>query len=224
MTVIQLAGHQHAEYQVDRFAVGSVEIDGFGKLDEGGATEVDVFQAAVRKRCALVETGTAEALAIVEAAEDYVAGNIRIGAGQQLAEDLQAVFLAPGCGVTKYAVRLDDFFEQHWVGLGGSDLCGRGPHRSLAVLGVLDFLLVSGVVINELFFVLSYSSFNLVHKTIDRCVHVLFGMIGIDRTTIYANSCFSFVPEFFDGQNTMDVRHEVKVTSRLINLGFDIFS
>jgi len=85
-------------------------------------------------------------------------------------------------------------------------------------------MFVFGVVIDELFFVFSDSSFDFVHETIYRCVHVLFGVIGVDRTTIYANSCFGFVPEFFDGQNTLDVRHKVKVTGSFVNFGFDVFS
>ena len=80
------------------------------------------------------------------------------------------------------------------------------------------------MVIDELFFVLSDSPLKFVHETIDRGVHVLFGVIGVDRTTIYTNSCFGFVPEFFDGQDTMDVRHEVKMTGCFLNFGLDIFS
>ncbi len=82
--------------------------------------------------------------------------------------------------------------------------------------GVFDLIFVFGMVIDELLFVLSHSSFNLVHETIDRGVHVLFGMIGVDATTIHLYSCLGFVPELFDGQDTMDVRHEVKVTGRFI--------
>jgi hypothetical protein len=49
-------------------------------------------------------------------------------------------------------------------------------------------------------------------------------VIGVDRTTIYTDGCFGFMPEFLDGQNTLDVRHEVKVTGCFVNLGFDVFS
>jgi hypothetical protein len=98
------------------------------------------------------------------------------------------------------------------------------PHKSSAGSGVLNLVFVFGVVINELFLMFPYSSFNFVHHPIDRCVHVLFGVIGVDRNTIYMDRCFGFVAEFFDGQNTLDVRHEVKVTGGFVDFGFDVFS
>jgi len=85
-------------------------------------------------------------------------------------------------------------------------------------------MFVFGVVINEFFFVFSYSSFAFVAHSVDRCLHFLFCVIGVDRTSIYVDSWFCFVPEFFDGQNTLDVRHEVKVTGSFIYFRFDIFS
>ena len=50
------------------------------------------------------------------------------------------------------------------------------------------------MVINKFFLVLSYSSFELICETIDGGVHILFSVIGVDRTTIYKNSCLGFVP------------------------------
>ena len=45
----------------------------------------------------------------------------------------------------------------------------------------------------------------VVARHADRGVHVLFGVFGVDRTTIYIHSCLGFVPELFYGQDTMHI-------------------
>jgi hypothetical protein len=113
------------------------------------------------------------------------------------------MFLTSRCSVTKHAIGLDDFFEQHWIGF-ACDLYGRLTAQIIYGSGVPDLLFIFNVVIDEFFFVFSDSSFNFVHETIDRGVHVLFGVVSVDRTTIHMNCCLSFVTEFFNGQNTLD--------------------
>lgn len=78
------------------------------------------------------------------------------------------------------------------------------------------------MMIDRLLFVFSHSSLDLVHKTINRGVHVFFGMIGVDRTTIYTNGCLGFMPELFYGQDTLNIRNQVKVAGSLLQLGFDV--
>jgi len=85
-------------------------------------------------------------------------------------------------------------------------------------------MFVSCVVIALFFFIFSNSSFEFVYKAVDCSVHILFRMVCIYCAAIHMGGCFGFVPELFDGQNTMDVRHDVKVASYFFNFGFDIFS
>ena len=65
--------------------------------------------------------------------------------------------------------------------------------------------------IDESFLVLPNTSFELVNEPVDRRIHVFFGVIAVDLATVDACGCLGFVPEFLDGQDTMDVRHDVKV-------------
>ncbi len=67
----------------------------------------------MRERYALAEAGTAQALALYQAAEDIFAGNFRVGSYEQFAENFEAVFLAARVRVAQHTVRLDDVFEQH---------------------------------------------------------------------------------------------------------------
>jgi hypothetical protein len=74
-------------------------------------------------------------------------------------------------------------------------------------------MFIFGVVIDKSFLVLAHSPFELVDKAIDCGVHIFFGVIAVDSATVNAGSCFGFMPELFDGQDTLDVRHDVKVLS-----------
>ncbi len=90
--------------------------------------------------------------------------------------------------------------------------CGRQAARFKRGSGVPDFLFLSGVMIDEFFLVLPYAPFEFVYEAVNGSVHVLFCLIGINSIAIYVDCGFGLVPKFFDGQDTMDVRHEVKVS------------
>lgn len=76
--------------------------------------------------------------------------------------------------------------------------------------------------IDEFFLVFPYSSFELIYQSVDRGVHVFFRVFAMDRTAIYFCGCFSLMAKFFYGQDTLDVRHEVKVSCDFFNFRFDI--
>jgi hypothetical protein len=78
--------------------------------------------------------------------------------------------------------------------------------------------------VDELLFVLSYSPVQFIYQAIDCGVHIFFDVISIDRTTIYVNCGFGFVPEFFDCEDTAYVRHQIKMTFNFFDFGLDITS
>jgi hypothetical protein len=80
------------------------------------------------------------------------------------------------------------------------------------------------VVVDEFLFVLANSSFEFVYETIDCGVHIFFDVIAVDGAAVDTRGCFRFVLQLLDGQNTLDVRHDVKVSANLVYLGADIGS
>ena len=78
--------------------------------------------------------------------------------------------------------------------------------------------------IDKFFFIFSYSSIQFVHKAIDGGVHVFFGVIGVNRTAIYLDRGFSFMPQFFYRKDTVYVRHQIEMTLDLFDFGLDITS
>ena len=78
--------------------------------------------------------------------------------------------------------------------------------------------------INEFFFVFSYSPFEFVDKAVNSGIHVFFGVVSVNRTTVYVDACFCLVAQFLDREDTVDVRHQVKMTLDLLDLGFNISS
>jgi hypothetical protein len=78
------------------------------------------------------------------------------------------------------------------------------------------------VVIDKLLFIFSYPPIEYVDQAIDCRVHVFFGVISVNRTTIYLYGRFSFVPEFLDSKNTVYVRHKIEMALDLFNFGFDV--
>jgi len=59
-----------------------------------------------------------------------------------------------------------------------------------------------GVMIAELFFVFSYPAFKLVYEAVNSGVHIFFGVISINRTTVYIYSGFRLVAQFLDRKDT----------------------
>lgn len=98
------------------------------------------------------------------------------------------------------------------------------PHGPNTVLAEISLLRVSGAVVDEFFFVLSYPPIELVYQAIDRCIHVFFDCISVNRTAIHFDCSFCFVPQLLDSEDTVDVRYQIKVTCDLVNLGLDITS
>jgi hypothetical protein len=90
--------------------------------------------------------------------------------------------------------------------------------------GVSGLVFVSRVVIDELFLVLANSPFELVYETIDGGIHIFFDVIAIDGAAVHAGSGFRLMLQFLDGQNTFDVRHDVKVSADLIDLCADVIA
>ena len=78
--------------------------------------------------------------------------------------------------------------------------------------------------VNKFFLVFAYPSFELVDEPVDRSVHVLFSVIAINCTAIYFRGCLGFMPKLLNGQDTLDVRNQVKMSCNLLNFRFDIFS
>jgi len=82
----------------------------------------------------------------------------------------------------------------------------------------------SGVVVNELFFVLSYPSIKFIDEAVNRGVHVFFNCVGVDRTTIYIDRGFGFMAQLLDGENAAHVGHQVKVALDFFYFRFNISS
>jgi hypothetical protein len=95
-----------------------------------------------------------------------------------------------------------------------------GPNAKL----VFYFMCFSGAMVNELLFVLSDPPIQFVYQAIDRGIHVFFGIISVNRATIYVHRGFRLMPEFFDCQDTAYVRHQIKMPLDLFNFGLDITS
>ena len=80
---------------------------------------VKAVDPAMGEGNALVETCTAEPLALNETFENGFAGKVGIGANEQFAQDFKTVFLASRLRVAQDAVGLDDLGECHrCAGLG----------------------------------------------------------------------------------------------------------
>jgi len=78
--------------------------------------------------------------------------------------------------------------------------------------------------VNEFFFVFTNSSFQFVYHAVNGSVHIFLDVLAVDGSAVNARRCFSFVLKLFYGQDTLDVRHDVKMSSDLIYLGADIVS
>ena len=90
--------------------------------------------------------------------------------------------------------------------------------------GKVYFLFISGVVIDKSFLVLAHSPFEFVDKAIDCGVHIFFSVVAVDSATVNAGGCFSLMPQLFDGQDTLDVRHDVKVSGNFLYFCADVVS
>ena len=66
------------------------------------------------KRGAPVQARAPEPFTANEALENVVTGDVRDIANQEFAQYFEAMLLATRSGITKDAVRLDDFLERHW--------------------------------------------------------------------------------------------------------------
>lgn len=80
------------------------------------------------------------------------------------------------------------------------------------------------MMIDEFLFVFSNSSVEFVGEAIDSGVHIGFGRICINCTTVHIDRGFRLMPQFFDGQYTADVGYEVKVTLDFLNFRLNITS
>lgn len=97
------------------------------------------------------------------------------------------------------------------------------PHGPKA-RSVFNFSRFFCAVVDELFFVFSYPPIQFVYEAINCRVHIFFGVISVDRTTIYVDCSFGLMPEFFHREDTVYVRHKIKMPFDLLNLRFDITS
>ena len=80
------------------------------------------------------------------------------------------------------------------------------------------------MVIDKFFLVLANSPFEFVDQSVDRGIHILFDVIAIDSAAIDTGGGFGFMPEFLDGQDTLDVRHDVKMSANFFYLCTDVLS
>ena len=113
MAVVQLLWQDESENQVDRNAVRRVEIDWFGDLHQCTAIPLYAGYTAMRKRDSPVEAGTAEPLSFNELCKDLFIGNVGIRAGQQLAQNLEAVLLAACVHIAEDTAGADKLFQYH---------------------------------------------------------------------------------------------------------------
>ena len=80
------------------------------------------------------------------------------------------------------------------------------------------------MVIQELFLVLAYAPLDLVDEGVYRGVHILVDGFGIYLLAVDLHRGFGFVAQFLDGQNTMDIRYQVKVPADSLEPGIDVRS
>jgi len=76
--------------------------------------------------------------------------------------------------------------------------------------------------IDQLFFVFSYSSIQFVYQSIDRRVHVFFDGVCVNRTTIHVDCGFSLMPKLFDSKYTVNVRYKIKMSLYFLDSCLDI--
>src|SRR5690606_1124616 len=81
---------------------------------------------------------------------------------------------------------------------------------------------VAGAMIDELLFVLSYPSVELVDERVDGGVHVLLDGIRVDLPAIDVYRGLGLVPQLLDPEDAMHVRYEVEVPFDLLDLVADI--
>lgn len=106
----------------------------------------------------------------------------------------------------------------------GNERRGQGGRAAIACSGVSGLVFVSRVVVNEFFLVFANSTLEFVDETIDRGIHIFFNVIAVDGAAIDAGCCFRFMLQLLDGQDTFDVRHNVKVSGYLVYFCSDIGS
>jgi len=76
----------------------------------------------------------------------------------------------------------------------------------------------------QLFFMFSDASVELVYQAVNRRVHVVFGGVCVNRTTIYIDGGFCFVSELFDGENAANIRNNIEMALYLFDFCFDVAS
>ncbi len=81
-----------------------------------------------------------------------------------------------------------------------------------------------GTMITELLFVFSYSAFKFVYEAVDGGIHIFFGVISVNRTTVYIYSCFRLVAQFLDRKDTIHIRYKVKVAFNFFDLRLNVSS
>ena len=59
-------------------------------------------------------------------------------------------------------------------------------------------------------------------KTVYRGIHVFFGRVGVDFTTIDTDRGFRLVSKFLDGEDAMRVDNQIEMTRYLVQLGCDV--
>ena len=177
---------------------------------------IEAVNAAMGKGNALIETCTAEPLAFNETFENGFTGKVRTGADEQFAQNFKTVFLAARMCVAQDAVGLDYFFEQHWVWIVWVARTA-GPPYGPDTGSVFDLVSFPGTVINQFFFVFSYSSFEFINEAVNGGVHIFFGVVCVNRTTVHVYAGFCLVAQFLDRKDAVDVGDEVKMSLDLLD-------
>ena len=79
------------------------------------------------------------------------------------------------------------------------------------------------MVVDEFFLVLPDSPFEFVCEAIDGRIHVRFSVVGVDPGAINADGRLSLMAEFFNCQDAMHIRNQVKVSFYFVELAGNIF-
>ena len=78
--------------------------------------------------------------------------------------------------------------------------------------------------VDQLFLVFSYPAFELVHKSVDRSVHVFLCIVRVNRSAVHVYPCFRLMAQFLDREDTINIGNKNEVPLDFFDLGFDIAS
>ena len=124
---VDSCGTSSAKTRSTGTVVGSVEVHPPAEPQEGRERTAETRHAGVRQGAAFTEAGGAESLARDEKVEDALGRERRVGAGEDLSQDLEGALPARRRHVAAHAVGREDLIEGHHCGsLSG---CGRSVRR-----------------------------------------------------------------------------------------------